>query len=436
MDVEGVSLNGNVCVPSVCVLVGSDLSKSYSPHSDVFWVSARVRGYSSGTLSCELSDVHPGKVNMFFSQTVDPAVARLILTGGDILSRLTGGRQPIPPRVRHNNHGERNSSQSGVHERAAPSVIPSLAPAPTSEPQGASGYPIREYTKDFTFRFQGMRIVDGAALFSADFDIPYFRKVFLTLRVENDFLTDGFEYIKPYIANRLGKHKVVVTATIQTQGPEVISTRSTASVVDEITPALIVRVKHWYIRRELRKVEAEKELVTVDDLFNQEEIEKSNIKPTDAEFVDDILAIKKPKHGDHIRYLSARHLHQQMRLRLLKKPFAFLFLIFGKQECFLVLETLNSKEATYLWNLNVTPSEFSKNTGLLKKKFEWVEQEISVISAEGRDVYKENAVENFIVVRHDYESGDGFDVWKDRLHQVLERDSRPNTPYRSMLVGG
>jgi hypothetical protein len=82
-------------------------------------------------------------------------------------------------------------------------------------------------------------------------------------------------------------------------------------------------------------------------------------------------------------YLSVRHHHTLMRLRMQKNLFAFLFLIFGKRDSFLVLETLNSKEATYLWRLNATAAAFDKNRGLFRLKFEWVEKEISIISEEG-----------------------------------------------------
>jgi len=57
-----------------------------------------------------------------------------------------------------------------------------------------------------------------------------------------------------------------------------------------------------------------------------------------------------------------------------------------------------------------------------KQKREWVEQEISIIRTEGRKVYKANTSDDFTAIWHDYESEDGFAVWKDRLHQVLDGD--------------
>lgn len=89
----------------------------------------------------------------------------------------------------------------------------------------------------------------------------------------------------------------------------------------------------------------------------------------------------------------------------------------------MVLETLNSKEATYLWKLDAPPSQLDESRDLLRQKFEWVEQEISIISAEGREVYKANKPKGFARVRHDYKSENGFETWKLRLHQVLAGDS-------------
>jgi hypothetical protein len=412
MDVEGVSLNGDVCILAHRVQIGPDSGIPYSPHVDVFWVGARVTDCSSGTLTCELSG-HPGRVNSFYAQTVDPGIMKLILTGGEILKRLTGGNQPMPPRPRQKPSG----SHQSIHLHKAPS-----APTPAPEQSSRSEYPVQEYRMDYSFRFQDMKIVDGAALFSTDFDIPCFGRVPLELRVENGFLKIDFDYIKPYIAKRLGRITLTVSATIQTQGPEVIGTFATAELVDRITPDLIEQVRHWQIRRALNTAGSEGKLVTVDDLFREEVFEKSNIKPTDAEFVEDILAINKPKHADHIRYLSARHATTVMCLRWVKQQRAFLFLLLGKQDSFLILEKLNSKEATYLWKLHAKGSELSENRGLLKQKREWVEQEISIIRTEGRKVYKANTSDDFTAIWHDYESEDGFAVWKDRLHQVLDEN--------------
>jgi len=417
MGVDGVSLNEEVRIPACQVQVGPSPGTPYSLHEDVVWVTARVTDYYFGTLTCGLSDP-PEYLNSFFSQTVDPGITKLILTGGEILKRLTGGNQPMPPRPRQKPSG----SYQSIHLQKAPGV-----PTPAPKQSSRSEYPVQEYRMDYSFRFQDMKIVDGAALFSAAFHIPHFRMVLLELRVENGFLKSDFDYIKPYIAKRLGRITLTVSATIQTQGPEVIGTFATAELVDRITPDLIEQVRHWQIRRALNTAGSEGKLVTVDDLFREEVFEKSNIKPTDAEFVEDILAINKPKHADHIRYLSARHVTTVMRLRWVKQQRAFLFLLLGKQDSFLILEKLNSKEATYLWKLHAKGSELSENRGLLKQKREWVEQEISIIRTEGRKVYKANTSDDFTAIWHDYESEDGFAVWKDRLHQVLDGDADHET---------
>lgn len=360
MDVEGVSLNGNVCVPRARVQVGSDLGNAYSPHPDVFWVGARVRYYSSGTLRCELSDAPPKQVNPFFSQSADSSITQLILTGGEILTRLSGGNQTIPSLSLH-----RTFTVSARPDSKSPT-----APPPSTISSLLTGYPIREFSQEYRFRFEEMRIVEGAAVFDIVFEIPRFRMVSLELRVENDFLEGEFEYIKPYIAKRLGRLTLNVSAIIQTQGPEVVGVNAISELVDRITPELIERVRHWQIRRALSTGGGEKELVTVDDLFREEVFEKSNIKPTDVQFVKDILAIKKPKHADQTLYLSALHAHAVMRLRWVKQQGAFLFLLRGKLDSFLVLETLNSKEATYLWRLHVTGSQLSEDRALLDQLLE------------------------------------------------------------------
>ncbi len=83
-------------------------------------------------------------------------------------------------------------------------------------------------------------------------------------------------------------------------------------------------------------------------------------------------------------------------------------------------QALNRKDATYLWRLNATEEELRADRNLLRREFAWVEQEITIISDEGRDSYRKDAHENFHLVRHEYEKEDGFATWKMRLHQILD----------------
>jgi len=421
MHLEGVCLCDDICIPYYDVQVG--YNGKYSPHQDLMWRQAEVVDFSEGTLECRIGEHQPDRLNSFFSQDADDgAVSKLILRGGSVLEKLTGGSLPIPDwglsRIRKSVPAP-TTERRKPDPRAVPQPVRRFDPQPKSaEP---TEYPIRTFQKEYTYRFHEMRIVAGAAIFKKSFTIPdFYRTIDLELRVENEFLEGGYEYIKPYLENRIGKHKLTVSAVIRTQGDQIVSTEATATVVDEITPELIGGFKYWQIRRKLRSAETDEDLVTVDDLFD--DAKDSGLKPTDEEFVEDLLAVKKPKHADTVRYLSKLDLYDLMRLRMMKKPFAFLFLVSGEKGCFLILETLNSKEASYIWRLNAPESELRANRDLLQREYTWVEKEISIISAENRKPYRKDSHENFEWIRHEYEKPDGFELWKQRLHQVLDGD--------------
>jgi hypothetical protein len=240
----------------------------------------------------------------------------------------------------------------------------------------------------------------------------------LELRVENSFLCPEFDSIKQYLKNFLKVKSVKVTATICCRGSEVLSVDAVSAEVAAITSHLLDTVKYWYIKRELRAAEEKSGLVTVDDLF--EKVRGSGLQPADSQFVDDLLTVKRLKHAEHMQYLSGLHLYDLMKLRMQKKPFAFVCFVAGKQDCFFVLETLDKADATYFWKLNATEEQVRQNRQLIPEAFIQVEQDISLIRDHGRHPYRKDAPENFTFVEHDYKSKDGLAEWKAALHQVLD----------------
>lgn len=420
LEANGAFFSEGAFLPAERIKINLATLRNYVPKDVPSWVLVRVNAFGAGRLDCSILTFNPKGRSPFNRNQLDVSGVRRLLLGGSNtpkLLRLTD----TGPRFGSNKTSVSKSRYSASSQRVVPAPRHVLPP-PAREQPSPREYPVCDYQQEYTFRIDEMKIVDGAALFDANFVMPRFRMVRLELRVENDFLESDFEYIKPYIAKRLRRLTLTVSATIQTKGAEVVGVLATSELVDQITPELIERVRLWQIRRALNKAGGDEELVTVDDIFQEEALEKSNIKPTDEQFVKDILAIKKPKHAEQTRYLSARHVHTVMRLRWVKQQGAFLFLLPGKKDSFLILEKLNSAEATYLWRLHAKGAQLGDDRGLLKQKFEWVEQEISIISTEGRKVYKANAPEDFVRIRHDYESKDGFAVWKDRLHQILDAE--------------
>ncbi len=128
---------------------------------------------------------------------------------------------------------------------------------------------------------------------------------------------------------------------------------------------------------------------------------------------DDILDRKKFKHSKQLRYLAKRHERSVLKIRFVLNPFSFVFLLAGENQFHIVLETLDTEEATYLWHLK-------KEKSLLRTRLELIDNQLSIIRFEGRQAFLESNPENFSKIIHDYQDTQkGFIIWKDQLEERI-----------------
>src|SRR5699024_12341502 len=129
--------------------------------------------------------------------------------------------------------------------------------------------------------------------------------------------------------------------------------------------------------------------------------------------LDDLLKGKSYKHTRQIRYLAKNHKRKLMKLRFVLEPFSFVFLLEGPQNYHLVLETLDTEEATYVWHLERDIHNLPQNVQLIDK-------ELNLIREKGRQSYLQTNPSNFSKILHNY-FGDnkGFMEWKASLEERL-----------------
>ena len=84
-----------------------------------------------------------------------------------------------------------------------------------------------------------------------------------------------------------------------------------------------------------------------------------------------------------------------MKIRFVLSPFAFVFLLSGDQQYHVILETLDTQEATYLWHV-------PKDIKYLKNSLQAIEQDLGKIRNEGRQEFLKSVPFNFSRVLHDY----------------------------------
>ncbi len=129
--------------------------------------------------------------------------------------------------------------------------------------------------------------------------------------------------------------------------------------------------------------------------------------------MEDILKNKKFKHHKQLHFLSQLHDRNTLKIRFVLSPFSFVFLLTGEEQYHIVLETLDTEEATYLWN-------FSKEKPILKMKLKEIDQSLNFIRNNGRQAFIDTQPNNFSRILHDYsDERKGFVLWKNLLEERI-----------------
>jgi hypothetical protein len=139
----------------------------------------------------------------------------------------------------------------------------------------------------------------------------------------------------------------------------------------------------------------------------------SNIYESTEELLSDVLSKGNYRHKKQLQYLAERHEGSVLKIRFVLSPFAFVFLLIGIEQYHIVMETLDSEEATYIWHL-------TKNINALKQGIPEIDKQLNKIRNEGRQLFLETNPNNFSRIIHDYSNErKGFVLWKDALEERL-----------------
>ena len=147
--------------------------------------------------------------------------------------------------------------------------------------------------------------------------------------------------------------------------------------------------------------------------LQSDNISEHKLYQSGEELLNDVLKNKQYKHQKQLEYLANRHERTILKLRFILSPFSFLFLLKGKEQYHIVMETLDTEEATYIWH-------FEKEKNVLVSKLKQIDQDLNTIRNHGRQLFLENLPENFHRIVHNYsDERKGFILWKDILEEHL-----------------
>ncbi len=234
--------------------------------------------------------------------------------------------------------------------------------------------------------------------------------VTLEFQVENMIIRPEFEVLKPYFIKALKSKNVSVAIFAEFENGKLVSQSAISTDIEHINKEVVEGVKFQFLNKGLLKQFTPKKqnILTSDELQEQGKI-YSNAE----ELLNEILKNKQYKHSQHIQYLAERHASQIMKIRFVLNPFSFVFLLAGGQSYFVVLETLDTEEATYIWH---TP----KDKATLMEEVKQIDNQLNIIRDKGRQNFLEVSPDNFTRILHDYsDNKKGFIIWKSAIEELI-----------------
>jgi len=234
----------------------------------------------------------------------------------------------------------------------------------------------------------------------------------LVFEIENDEIRPEFDVLKPYFAKVLKLRTAPVNIYAEFRNNKLISQIASSEKLEQINREIIESAKFRFSERNI--VAKQYSSASEKSLLDLKKIQEgSSLYSTEEELLNDLLKNENVKHYRHLRYLASKHDGSVLKIRFVLSPFSFVFLLSGQDQYHIVLETLDTEEATYIWHIE-------KNKQRLPAEIHAVDQDLNTIRNLGRQHFLENNPKNFSRIIHDYsEERKGFVVWKHMLEERL-----------------
>lgn len=239
-------------------------------------------------------------------------------------------------------------------------------------------------------------------------------KTRIEFEVDNSEIRPEFEVLKPYFAKVLKLKVVEISAMAEFDDGKLISQLATSSDLNRINKEIIDSVRFRFVNKNFFGIgtTSGKNLLDLTELHDESGSPKS-LYDCAQDLLDDILKNKKVKHHLQLRCLAERHDSSVLKIRFVLCPFSFVFLLTGEEQYHIIMETLDTEEATYIWHVGKTLSD-------LKQRLKEIDYDLSIIRNEGRQAFLEKQPAGFSRVLHDYsEEKKGFILWKGLIEERL-----------------
>jgi superfamily II DNA or RNA helicase len=231
--------------------------------------------------------------------------------------------------------------------------------------------------------------------------------------IENMEMRPEFDVLKPYFEKVLKTKNVKIEIFAQFENGNLNSYFASSDDIQKINREIVDSVKFRFVSKGIiGRIPMDNDNLL--DLGQIQNTARDNqLYQSEEQLLDDILNSKNVKHSKQLRYLSLKHDNSILKIRFVLSPFSFVFLINGTQQYHIILETLDTEEATYIWHIN-------KENSNLSSKLKQIDEALGVIRTKGRQAFIESNPDNFTRIVHDYsDNRKGFIIWKDLLDEKL-----------------
>ena len=236
-------------------------------------------------------------------------------------------------------------------------------------------------------------------------------KTEIEFEIENLEVRPEFEVLKPYFTKAIKSKNAKVDIHAEFENGKLVSQLATSPDIEKINTEVIEAAKFRFVSIKIlaQLPKTSENILTVSEIQNKEK----QLYNDGQELLDDILKNKNYKHSKHLYYLANKHERNLMKIRFVLNPFSFVFLLSGGKQFHVILETLDTEEATYLWHVE-------KDKESLIKKIKEIDHQFNLIRNKGRQAFLETKPNNFSKILHDYSDEEkGFVTWKNLLEEQV-----------------
>lgn len=232
----------------------------------------------------------------------------------------------------------------------------------------------------------------------------------LEFEIEHEDIRPEFEVLKPYFIKVLRNRNITVSIYAELEKGKLVSQSADSADLKRINKEIIEGVRFRFITKAIlgKLPLPEQNVLDINQLQGEQ-----NFYESGEELIVDVLKQSNFKHHRQLRYLAEKHAGHILKIRFVLQPFSFVFLIEGEEMYHVILETLDTEEASYLWH-------FEKKQSLLPAYLKELDKQLDIIRKEGRQAFIATASESFSRIMHDYSNEQkGFITWKYALEEQL-----------------